>query len=147
MTRKRKSSAQILARYDVAANGCWEWTGSLNKFGYGQVCVTPTPGYHTIKGAHRLAYEHHIGPIPDGLVVMHKCDNRRCINPEHLQVGTQAENLDDAWLKGRVPNRPAPRPPAPPEPSKAKRPYRPPTIIALRYKDGLELLAKMKRAA
>jgi hypothetical protein len=102
MAKKRKPVSTILARYEVAESGCWEWTGSRNKFGYGQVCVTPEPGVHTIKGAHRLSYEHHVGPIPNGAVVMHICDNRGCINPAHLRVGSQAENLDDARDKGRM---------------------------------------------
>lgn len=51
--------------------------------------------------AHRYAYEQAKGPIPDGMVVMHTCDNRKCVNPEHLIVGTQSDNMRDCVAKGR----------------------------------------------
>lgn len=69
---------------------CWEWAGTVMKNGYGY-CHADNKLYR----AHRVAYEVFVGPIPDGLVVRHRCNNRRCVRPEHLLVGTQQENLDD----------------------------------------------------
>lgn len=77
-------------------NGCLEWIGTIGREGYGQ---TSRDGrkYST----HRLAWELANGPIPHGFVVCHKCDNRRCVDISHLFVGTQGDNIRDAWSKGR----------------------------------------------
>jgi DNA-binding XRE family transcriptional regulator len=53
------------------------------------------------RGAHRVAYEFGVGPIPDGLFVLHECDNPKCCNPAHLRVGTQAENIRQCVERGR----------------------------------------------
>lgn len=75
---------------------CWEWTGSRTR-GYGQFAFQ-SRRYK----AHRVSYLLHHGPIPDGMEVCHTCDNPPCWNPEHLWVGTRAENAEDAARKGRM---------------------------------------------
>ena len=77
-------------------NGCIEWTRSTTKFGYGQIAVE---GHTTT--THRLAWKLANGPIPDGMHVLHHCDNPPCCNPEHLFVGTHADNMADRDKKGR----------------------------------------------
>lgn len=75
---------------------CWEIQGYLDKDGYGNV---------SNKRAHRLAYELFIGKIPFGKIVCHKCDNRKCCNPDHLFIGSQKDNISDMMKKGRKDSR------------------------------------------
>jgi hypothetical protein len=79
---------RLVVKYRQSSAGCWEWTGRTNKDGYGKFYLG---GVHV--AAHRAAYELLVGPIPEGLVLDHLCCNPRCVNPEHLEPVTGAENL------------------------------------------------------
>ena len=79
------------------SSGCWEWTGSLYRNGYGRACIKH--GVFTL--AHRLAYWLHHGNVPDSLNICHTCDNRKCVRPSHLYAGTQQQNVDDMISRGR----------------------------------------------
>lgn len=79
-------------------DGCWQWIGSLYQNGYGRFAVSSTK--HRL--AHRVVYELLVGPIPEGLSVMHSCDVKDCVNPDHLSVGTHQQNMRDAATKGRL---------------------------------------------
>jgi hypothetical protein len=77
-------------------SGCWLWDGHLNEHGYGKF------GYKGQNGlAHRASYDMHVEPVPEGLWVLHKCDVPCCVNPEHLFLGTQQDNIDDMHAKKR----------------------------------------------
>lgn len=91
------------ARVKITANPdkCWEWTGPVFNSGYGQI-GDHRIGEHTT--THRLAYKLTNGNIPDGALILHKCDNRLCCNPKHLRAGTQKENVADMVAKGRGKN-------------------------------------------
>lgn len=76
---------------------CWEWTGALNRSGYGQFAIAYKP-----HGAHRAAWIFANGDIPKGLHVLHKCDNPCCVRPDHLFLGSHSDNVQDAMNKGRI---------------------------------------------
>ena len=76
---------------------CWPWRGVCDQHGYGRVLFMTS-----VFKAHRVSWEMANGPIPDGLIVRHKCDNTNCVNPNHLQTGTQKENMLDASSRGRL---------------------------------------------
>jgi predicted XRE-type DNA-binding protein len=79
-----------------SSSECWEWDGYLIWNGYGRITIK-NKGYLV----HRLAYELTYGDIPEGLLVCHTCDNRKCCNPQHLFLGTQQSNYNDMVVKNR----------------------------------------------
>lgn len=85
--------------WDITETGCWEWRGGRNEYGYGTITLV-RKGLHKAR-VHRVVYERHFGPIPDGMVVRHKCDNPPCSNPDHLELGTKADNTQDMMSRGR----------------------------------------------
>lgn len=77
------------------SDGCWEWTGALDHKEYGIIGGSPE------KQAHRCAWALYYGAVPEGKLVLHRCDNRKCVRPDHLFLGVAQDNTDDMILKGR----------------------------------------------
>lgn len=102
-TREEKLRGRFFAKVNKVEDqdSCWEWTASRFGTGYGSFGIGTK-----VKYAHRVSWELENGPIPNGLWVLHRCDNPRCIRPSHLFLGTAAENNADMRAKGRVNSNP-----------------------------------------
>lgn len=85
---RKTSTERFISKIDELDTGCWEWRGSVMNTGYGQFTIRKKPYL-----AHRYSHELHRGPIPPGMVIDHLCRNRLCVNPDHLEVVTNEENL------------------------------------------------------
>jgi HNH endonuclease len=83
-------------------DGCWLWTGNKNPKGYGLIGAGGSKG--KMLSAHRLSYRIHKGDVSPGAYVLHSCDNPSCVNPAHLRIGTQRDNIRESFKKGRKTN-------------------------------------------
>ena len=88
-------------RHVDRSGDCWEWTASKDEKGYGYIGVPDDAGDFHTKKAHRITYEFFVGPIPEGMHVLHHCDNPSCVNPDHLYAGSNADNVRDREERGR----------------------------------------------
>lgn len=95
ITIDRRKIASILSRVEFSENGCWNWQGWLDRGGYGYVCYK-----NRDINIHRFFYAWCCGAIPKGKIVRHTCNNRKCVNPEHLILGTMWDNSQDMINSG-----------------------------------------------
>jgi hypothetical protein len=98
LSNRQETYKRTFLNSEVSPSGCREWKGHLSNKGYAKIREA---GGGKMLACHRLSYEAYWGPIPDGMLVMHKCDNRKCIEPNHLVLGTNDQNIMDMVKKGR----------------------------------------------
>lgn len=100
--RKTSLEATFWRHVTKRDEGCWEWRGARSQFsqGYGHMRFEDRDYVGS-----RVSWEIHNGPIPDGLLVLHDCDNKICCNPAHLHLGTHADNMREAVERGLLPGR------------------------------------------
>lgn len=89
-------SERFWRRVEQDTDGCWEWQGVISRFGYGLLRI----GSKWAR-VHRISWEIHFGQIPEGIFVCHHCDNRKCVRPDHLFLGTAQDNIRDMVSKKR----------------------------------------------
>lgn len=101
MSKQLSRSIPLQVRFGLKIqkdeSGCWLWAGSKNGRGYGEIWKDGRK-----EMAHRVSWMIHRGPIPIGVQALHKCDIPACVNPDHLFLGSQSDNIKDAIVKGRV---------------------------------------------
>jgi len=98
MAKKKPPFLRYLESINVCSEtNCWFWTGATYKNGYGWIKV-----FGKNVSAHRFSYELHNGKISDGMCILHSCDNKNCVNPDHLRQGTHKENMREAAERGRM---------------------------------------------
>ena len=96
-TLPKRIRDRFLAKFHTSSGGCWEWKGHVNNAGYGVLCL----GKGRRMGAHRASWLVFKGPILESLCVLHRCDNRKCVRPTHLFLGTCLDNIADMVIKNR----------------------------------------------
>lgn len=97
-TRKKRNVVErFLESFEIKDNGCWEWKKINASHKYGTFTINKV-----IILAHRFSYFFYKGNIPEGMEICHKCDNRRCVNPNHLFLGTHYDNMHDAIKKNKI---------------------------------------------
>lgn len=125
-------------------SGCWLWAGAVYPRGYGKIVDGGRD-----RRAHRVSWEVYRGPIPLGLNVCHRCDTPACVNPDHLFLGTQADNVADCKAKGRVYDRSGRRNPraavTADEVEAIRRDPRPQKRIAASFRIGQSTVSRIKR--
>lgn len=94
---KRNIELRIKRNILIWPNSCWIWGLRVDKQGYGRINFNSKT-----EQAHRISYKAFRGDIPNGMCVLHKCDNPTCVNPDHLFLGTKKDNVQDMILKGRA---------------------------------------------